>query len=188
MGTTALANLVASTTIANREYAFPTRFLRLKRIDLKLDGTNWVRAAWIDGGEVGASLGDEAAVVSKFTNANPYYTLRGDKIIILSGTITAVTEGIRYTFSESIVGNNASASPIALFNATLSTDIPSLPEPYQMGLVYYASKLYFQKIEETNRVREMDAEVEKIIARMGEFEPTEDFPRLKIVSDLDNYA
>jgi len=184
-GTTATANIVASTAIANRYYAFPSNFLKLKGIDLMADGTNWYPCSYLDLSEAMAYLGEEADVVEQFTNTEPYYTISGNKIVILSGTLTSVTNGIRYYFAESIVGKDEDGVSLTAFSA--GTDIPSLPEPWQMGLIYCAAKLYFQKYGARNRAIEMDAELEKMLVRVKEFNVTGEKLFLKPVSDLENY-
>ena len=184
-GTTATADIVASTTIANRYYAFPTNFLKIKRIELMADGSNWYPCRYIDLGEVASTLGSEADIIERFDNTNPYYTISGNKIVILSGTLTAVTNGIRYYFAESIVGKDNTGASITAFSA--GTDIPSLPEPWQMGLVHFAAKLYFQKYGQTDRIGEQDAELEKMLARVKEFSVTGEKLFIKPASDLEYY-
>ncbi len=185
MGNTITANLVASTLITNRLYAFPANFLKITRIDIMPDGSNWKRCDFLDIGEIDHQLGVEADVTDNFSNDAPFYTIIGNKIMILSGTLTAVTNGIRYWFSEGIVGKNTGGTSITSF--TTDSDVPELPEPYQMGLVYYAAKLFFQKFENQQGIVNMDNEVEKIIARMKEFTITNEKPFIKIASDLEDF-
>ena len=180
-GDTATDDLVAN----QREYDFPTNFIKLKRLDLKLDGTNWYRATYIDEGEISDSIASESDITEQFTNTEPYYTFRGNKIFILSGTIKDVTDGIKYTFAEMIVGRDSSGSDLTDFSD--DNDEPIIPEPYQIGLVYYAAKLWFQKYGMTDRAREMDIEVEKVIARMRQYRITDEKMMLKPASTLENY-
>jgi len=184
-GTTSTANIVASTAIENRYYSFPTNFLKLKGIDLKADGTNWYPCSYLDLAEALPYLGEEADVVKNFTNTQPYYTISGNKIVILSGTLTAVTAGIRYYFAESIVGKDTDGDSITAFSA--GTDIPSLPEPWQMGLVYFAAKLWFQKYQIDNEITKMDAELEKMLVRLKEFNVTGEKLYFKPASDLEDF-
>jgi len=198
-GDTATANIVASTAISNRYYAFPTNFLKLKRIDIMPDGSNWVRCNKVDIGEFSDTLGSETDVTNLFSNDKPYYSIVGNKILILSGTLTAVTNGIRYYFEEMIVGTDTEGTDLTAFAA--DTDVPNLPEPYQMGLVYYAAKLYFQKYGLTDRIREMnmelygypqgrpadEASIGGIVGAMRKFKITNEPMILKTPSDLENY-
>lgn len=184
-GDTATANIVASITIANRYYAFPSNFLKLKRVELMADGSNWYPCAKIDIGEIATPLGNESDVTNNFSNTTPYYSIIGNKILILSGTLTAVANGIRYYFAESIVGTKADGTDLTAFAA--GDDIPNISEPFQMGLVYYAAKLWFQKYQNMEMARIMDAELEKTIARMNQSKITNEKLFLKTVSDLSSY-
>lgn len=187
MGDTATANIVASDSsdITKRFYAFPTNFLKITRIDIKIDGTNWNRCVFVDIGEIGGALGRDLDITNKFTNSEPYYTIIGNKIVILSGILAVVSGGIRYWFSEGIVGRDNSGDSITSFTA--DTDVPELPEPYQMGLVYYAAKLFDQKFELFSHARAMDYELEKLVKSMKEFTVSDDTPSLQSALNLDDF-
>ena len=129
-GEIATANLVAN----QREYVFPTDILKIKRIDLKLDGTNWTTVHWLDESEIPNSAAHESDITENFSNSDPYATLYDKSFFIWSGTIAAVTGGIKIWYSEEIVGVDTNGDDISSFSA--DTDKPNLAEFAQMGLVY----------------------------------------------------
>ena len=86
-GETATANLVAN----QREYSFPTDILKIKRIDLKIDGSNWTPVVWLDESEVVTSIASETDITEKFNNTEPAISLFDKSFFVFSGTIAAVT-------------------------------------------------------------------------------------------------
>ncbi len=184
-GDTATTDIVASTDISKRYYDFPTNFLKLKRVELMADGSNWYRCSYIDIGEITTPLGDETNVTDNFSNTKPYYTIIGNKIMILSGTLTDVTGGIRFYFEKGVIGKDASGADITAFST--ATDVPNIPEPFQTGIAYYAAKAWFQKYGQSGRVAEMDADLEKITTRMRMSRKTDEKLYFKPASDLTQY-
>ena len=108
-------NLVAN----RREYDLPAdKLSNLKAVFLKLDGTSYVRAKWIDlndpivktlSGSDPLDLNNnvqqgivyqEAWITSHFDNNNPAVFIWRDSLFILSGTISAVTDGIQLWYSN----------------------------------------------------------------------------------------
>jgi hypothetical protein len=123
--------------VANqREYLNPTDLLKIKRIDLKLDGTNWKKANWIDESEIGDKYVAEADIISRFTNTEPKISFFDESYFIWSGTIANVTDGIQITYDKDIVGVNSSGTDIQDFSAT--TDVPNLIGFAQQALVLWA--------------------------------------------------
>ena len=97
--------IATTSLVANqREYTFPTDILKIKRIDLKLDGSNWYQASRLDESEIGDSIASESDITEQFTNTEPYVSFYDKSFFIWSGTITAVTGGIKIWYSEEIVG------------------------------------------------------------------------------------
>lgn len=68
----------------NRKYDIPTtkNLLKIKRLDITYDGTNYYRAEPVDGGEIQFGLGNETIVDGKFDKASPRYEIRGQSILI----------------------------------------------------------------------------------------------------------
>ena len=91
-----------------REYPFPSDIIaKIKRVEVKLDGTNWIPITEIDVTDIGYSIASESNITSIFNNQqankeNPSgarFDIRRKAIYILSGTITAVTTGLRLLVS-----------------------------------------------------------------------------------------
>ena len=182
-GEIATANLVAN----QREYIFPTNTLKIKRIELKLDGSNWVVANFIDASEIGTPLSSETDITSKFDNTTPFVSPFDKGFQIYSGTITSVTNGIKIWYSEEIVGVDTSGNDITSFSA--DTDKPNIAEAFQRGLIHGAAKDWFDKYELTERSREMERQINTIIEKMRQFysKRSERELLIKPVSSLENY-
>lgn len=136
-GEQSVHDLVFSGGVPQREYLFPVDLLKIKRIDISFDGTNWVKADEIDPNEIGDNYANEAAITSRFVNSDPKVMYIENGFVILSGTwASTVSGGIKLTYSKEIVGQDASAADILNFSAL--TDVPNLPEFAKMWLVYGA--------------------------------------------------
>lgn len=94
-----------ATLVANqRDYDYPGDIIsRLKRVEAKLDGTNWIKLIEIDLTEINVPIATEADITRVFnnlqySNTNPWgarFDLLRKSIYIYSGTITNVTDGLR---------------------------------------------------------------------------------------------
>jgi hypothetical protein len=182
-GEIAYANLVAN----QREYTFPTDILKIKRIDLKLDGTNWVAARWVDESEISTPISSETDITENFSNEEPYVSLFDKSLFIFSGTIADVAAGIKIWYNEEIIGYDSESADITSFSN--STDRPNIAEAFQRGLVYGAAKDWFDEYGEYNQSKEMDNQIEKIIARMRQFYSKRSDREIifKTASSLENY-
>ncbi|MFH2062021.1 MAG: hypothetical protein ABIJ43_03480, partial [Candidatus Beckwithbacteria bacterium] len=88
------ATLVAD----QREYPFPSDMLsRVKRVEAKLDATNWIKLNEMDITQHDYPITLEADIVKHFTNneGDCFFDIMRKAITIYSGTITAVTNGLR---------------------------------------------------------------------------------------------
>jgi len=87
-------NLVAD----QREYPLHSNLLsRIKRVEAKLDGTNWLKLANFDLTNHDKPVTTEANITYYFSNneGKAFYNIMRKAIWIYSGTITAVTSGLR---------------------------------------------------------------------------------------------
>jgi hypothetical protein len=87
-------NLVASTT--SREYSFPADILsRIKRVEAKLNGTDWVKLEEIDMSTISTPLSSETDITNQFSNeyGMAKFDILRKAITIYSGTIVATTNG-----------------------------------------------------------------------------------------------
>ena len=149
-GEISTADLVAN----QREYTFPSDIFKIKRIDLKLDGTNWTPTIWLDESEVGNSIASESDITNKFNNASPSVSLFDKSYFVWSGTIAAVTGGIKIWYTEDIVGVDDSGDDLTAFTA--DGDTPNLIEFAQMALVYGAALDYGDKHNDEALSRKMN--------------------------------
>lgn len=119
-----------------REYLNPTDLLKLKKVDLKLDGTNWKTAGFFDASEVPDKLASEADIISRFSNSEPKVDFMDEGFFIYSGTIINVTGGILLWYDKDIVGQDTNGSDITAFSA--STDVPTLLPFAAQAMVLWA--------------------------------------------------
>jgi len=87
-----------------REYPFPSDILsRIKRVEAKLDETNWIPLTEIDITEINNPIATETNITSVFNNDqvsedNPEgarFDIKRKAIFIYSGSITEVTDGLK---------------------------------------------------------------------------------------------
>lgn len=89
-------NLVASSDETKREYTLPDDILNnLVKIELKIDGTNWVPATRIELTQQTNNVFQESKIRGNFNNETPKYAVFRNSIIIFSGELKAVTNGLR---------------------------------------------------------------------------------------------
>lgn len=95
-------SLVASTT--SRIYAYPSDIItRIKRVEAKFNGTDWIPLYELDISGVSAPIVTEANITTVFnsyqvSNTNPHgarFDIMRNSIKIYSGTISAVTDGLQ---------------------------------------------------------------------------------------------
>jgi len=150
-----------------REYIFPSNLLTIKKVQLKLDGTNWVDAPFFDAQETGSPIASETDITNKFNNSNPYVDIGDRSMFIYSGTISKVDEGIKIWYIEEIVGRNSDLADITDFSD--DSDTPNIAEAFQRALIYGPAMDWFLKFELDTQADRMEAKLEKIIARMKKF-------------------
>ena len=81
-----------------REYPFPSDILaRRKRVEAKLDGTNWLKLKEIDLTDFDEVVSSETDITYNFSNeeGNAFYDSLRKSIFIYSGTIISVTDGLK---------------------------------------------------------------------------------------------
>ena len=106
--------------------------LRIKRVDITFDGTNYYKAEPIDAGEVGLGIGNDTTVDGRFSKTKPYYDLRFNALWIYPTASAAdVTAGgkIRIEFYR---------EPTE-FTASSTTTEPGFDESYHRLLSIGAS-------------------------------------------------
>lgn len=89
-------DLVASAT--TREYPLPTDIIsRIKRVEAKLDGTNWVKLTEIDITKIDYPIASETDITNVFANGegSARFDILRKALVIYSGTITAGDEALK---------------------------------------------------------------------------------------------
>lgn len=159
----ATADLAAN----QREYIFPANLLTIKKVQLKLDGTNWVDAPFFDPTQTGNPISSETDITTNFTNDKPYIDLGDRSMFVYSGTITDVTAGVKIWYIEENVGQDSSDDDITSFSD--DDDTPNISESFQRGIIYGACYDYFSKFEMDAQADRMKGRLEGIISRMKKF-------------------
>lgn len=97
-GTIAFRNLVASDTtdMTKREYTLPENILKLKKVEAKINGTDWIQLNEFNLNVFKEPTNEEEILVN-FANSegNAFYHLFRKSLWIYSGAITAVTGGLK---------------------------------------------------------------------------------------------
>lgn len=108
-----------------REYDLPAELMsRMKYLNAKLDGTNWVRLTETDLSEYGGTL-DEATIEAKYADKDPQFDLWDNGIFILSANaIIDVTDGLKLW---------AIIFPSDFANLTSIEDMSTNPDEYSHG-------------------------------------------------------
>lgn len=118
-------NLVAN----QREYPLNSNILsRIKRVEAKLDGTNFLKLTSFDLLDHDKPVTPEANITTYFSNeeGNCFYDLMRKAIWIYSGTITSVTDGLRVwvnTYPANI-SDMTSATDMSVDPSTTTHGVP----------------------------------------------------------------
>lgn len=124
LGMIATVNLV--TTDTSREYSMPTGFMRMNRIEAKLDGTNWVKLKELNPA-IYARTTDETTILANFSNLqdDAYFDFFRGSIWLYTGEVSsAVTDGMKMWYQ-------VYASPIT--DMTSTTDMSAAPSTTTQG-------------------------------------------------------
>ena len=141
-------------TAGTRTYAIPTDSMRIIKVQAKLDGATWVDIQEMKKGEITSSIEQESDVTDVFDNVVPRFVLEGLNIRILSGTISTVTNGLRFHYIQR--------------QADLSSgsDVPAFPNEYHTVLAYGAAADYFYSRQNLDRGDRWNAKVEGMLQEM----------------------
>lgn len=150
-GEIATANLVS----AHQEYVFPTDILKIKRVEITYDGTNWYNASPFDI-NMRSTATDTTSVASDFEKSSPYFDAYDNSMFLYPIPDANVTNGLKIWYEKEAT------------ELSSATDEPVIAEAYHKGLSYGAAKDYFQKYGKTE-ANVMEAELQKYISRMKVF-------------------
>lgn len=165
-GTIQTRDLVASTS--SREYSLPTGLVKIKAVEAKLDGTNWVRLVEFDLDSYQHTT-DEDTIQDNFSNEEGYasFEIYRNSLFIYSGVITAGTDALKLY---------CIVRPADLTDLTLTTDLSADPTTTSFGiptefhnlLARYVSRDYKQAGDKSMQLAddEQDMILEKDRAKM----------------------
>lgn len=120
-------NLVASST--SREYPLHSDMLsRIKRVEAKLDGTNFIKLSELDLPQYKGVISTEADIVAHFGNGEgeAFYDIMRNAIWIYSGTITAVASGLKI-WLNTIVADITSMEAVTDMSVDPTTTTHGIP-------------------------------------------------------------
>ena len=120
------ASLVG-TPVSQREYAEPSDLLaRIKRVETKLDGTNWVKLKEMDLVDYDFTT-DEDSILGHFSNSEgeAKFDIARKSIWIYSGVISDVTDGLKFWLNT---------YPAEILDLTSTTDMSIDPSATTHGI------------------------------------------------------
>lgn len=122
-----------------REYAFPADIINnMDNLELKFsDSVDFVTAEFVARRHYRDAL-QESKIITNFDNLEPKYFIRRKAIYILSGTITAVTEGFKLVYN---------AFPADLANLTGTTDLSVDPSTTTHGFPREFHDLWSRRVQ-----------------------------------------
>ncbi len=149
-GQEATADLV----LDQREYAWPSDLLQIKRMDLQLDGVNFRRAKAWDTATHESPIATELDIrqrMGRLTLAQPRYDAFDDNFKIYSSqAIIDVTGGIFIQYQEQIV------------DLALLTDIPVFVEFSQTWLARFAASEFFSRFEQPTKGEQAEIKMQRL--------------------------
>lgn len=123
-----IADLVAG----QQEYVFPSDILKIKRIDVKLDGVKWYNVRFMDVNEV-KTAADDTTIAANFVTSEPRADLMDRSLMLYPIPTASVTGGIRiwYEKLETLLVDDG--------------DEPNFSRPFHKLLAIGAAIDYFKK-------------------------------------------
>lgn len=128
--------------VANqREYPLPQDMLSsIKRIEAKLDGTNYIKLDELDIVSLHDTILTESLITQNFSNekGGAFFDLSRKSIYIYSGTITSVTDGLRVWVNTwpSAISDLSSATDMSVDPSTTTHGIPrEMHEIWARGVI-----------------------------------------------------
>lgn len=125
-----------------RDYPFPADILsRIKRVEAKLDGTNWLYLDEIDITSIKDPIASETDITNLFSNeqGNCFYDLLRKSIMIYSGSITTVSSGLKLwcnTWPTAISDLSDTTTDMSVDPSTTTHGIPrSMHEIWARGVI-----------------------------------------------------
>lgn len=109
-----------------------SKILKIKRLELQLDGSTWKKASPIDIGEINFAVSDTSLVSSSFSTQSPRYDQHGRYVYVYPIPATNVTAGAKAWVSREIDE----------FTSADTTQEPGFDEPWHQMIPLKASFEY----------------------------------------------
>lgn len=130
-GVPATRDLVASslTDSTAREYTLPEDYLKIKRVEAKLNGTDWVEMDEFDLTEFHRTT-NESEILNTFTNSEggAFFDVFRKSLWLYSGTITATTGGLKLWYiaypADILAGDLSGTTDLSIDPTTITAGIP----------------------------------------------------------------
>jgi hypothetical protein len=151
-GQIATANVVAN----QQDYPFPSDVLTVKRLEIS-DGTNWSLATPVDINEYRTYAVGSSAVSNEILAGLTQYSAFNNSLYLHPIPGSSVTSGLKLWYGKKATALSA------------TTMEPPFTAAYHRGLSYGVAKDWFQKIGDPTGAKQMENEMEKIIARMKHY-------------------
>lgn len=156
-GDIATASMVAN----QQEYVLPTDILKIKKVMVSYDGTNWYKAKSFDVSETDSALATQTDINNAFETTEPYVDYFDNSMFLYPVPTAASTNGIKIYYEKEAT------------ELSSATDEPVIAEAYHRGLAYGAAKDFLEKYIEkgSNAVKlaSMEKNLVKTISDMREF-------------------
>jgi len=169
------SQIATTSLVANQqEYRFPTSILKIKRVEITYDGTNWYKAEPMDLAERG-SVSDSTTVNNDFDTTEPFYDTTDNSLFLYPIPTAASSSGLKIWYEEEITELSA------------TTDEPNIPELYQRILSFGASLDYAIKEELTTKINIITIQLNEMIDQLKKYYGSRSVDRNMIMKPLDQF-
>ncbi len=134
------------------------KILKVKRVELKIDGTNWYKAEPIDVNEIDFAVNDTTLIASHFTSSNPYYDQHGRYLFTYPIAQSNVTGGVKVWVTREVDE----------FTTADTTQEPGIDEPFH-ELIPLKASLDWALQKRLDNKAEIAAKAAKVEADMMMF-------------------
>lgn len=121
-------------TSGTQYVSFPLtdKVLKIRRVEVSYDGTNWYKAEPMDIGEYGDAVSQSTNLTNDFATTKPYYDLVGNYVYLYPVPTASVTGGLKLWITREVDE----------FATTDTTQEPGIDEPFHDMIAIGASLDY----------------------------------------------
>ena len=152
-----------------REYPLYSALLsRIKRVEAKLDASDYIKLLPLDLTDINYAISSESQITANFTNSqdSAYYDIMRNALWLYSGTITAVSDGLRIWLNTrpSNVASMGLTTDMSIDPSTTTHGIPSaLHRVVAKGVIIEYKEGKEKPIPLTEREQKWEFDLEKAI-------------------------